>query len=150
MLGTWLKRKIQRAGIKGAREDLEGFVESLRGQSAEELGMVVALAAWIRINLRSAGKLPDEMLSVTTDPCQAEVQLRISRLVRTFQAEKQFTDATGALVWLHTLRALSAPERRLLGRQMWKQLERGQDHALSAMRQIEVLTGREPPPGTLI
>jgi hypothetical protein len=30
MLGDWLKRKIQRAGIKGAREDLEGFVESLR------------------------------------------------------------------------------------------------------------------------
>jgi hypothetical protein len=36
---------------------------------------------------------------------------------------------------------------RHLGRQMWQQLERGQVHALSALEQIEMLTGQSMPPG---
>jgi hypothetical protein len=98
MLGSWVKRKIQRAGVRGAREDLESFVESLHGQSNEELGMVVAIAAILRTELQARGHLPDE------------TQLEMSRLVRRFQAQNRFQEALGAMVWLHTLRSLSAPE----------------------------------------
>lgn len=149
MLVNWLKRKIQRAGVRGAREDLESFVESLRGQSDEELGMVVAIAAIVRTELRSHGHVPDEMLEVTNDPQQALTQLEMSRLVRRYQAEKRFQEALGAMVWLHTLRSLSTPELRFLGRQLWQQLERGHLHALEAMEQIEAMTGNQPPLGSL-
>jgi hypothetical protein len=62
MLGSWIKRKAQLAGIKAAREDLERFVESLRGQSDKEVGAVVAMAAVVRVALRQSGLLPDELL----------------------------------------------------------------------------------------
>ena len=54
------------------------------------------------------------------------------------------------MVWLHTLRSLSAPELRFLGRQMWQQLERGQEYVLEAMAQIEAVTGNQPPLGSLV
>jgi hypothetical protein len=151
VLLKWLQRRIQLAAIKGGRQDLERFVISLRGQSDEEIGTLVAIAAVIRMRLREAGHLPDEMLQITSvhEHEQAATQLHMSRLVRTFQAERQFSDAAGVMVWLHTLRSLSSPELRLLGRQMWQQLERGFLHALPALAQIEAVTGRDLPLGTL-
>jgi hypothetical protein len=149
MLANWLRRKIHRAGIKGDREDLESFIESLRGQTAEELSALVALAAVMRMVMRDCGVLPDHMLQITTAPEQALTQLAVSRLVQRYQAEKRFTEASGAIVWLHTLRALSAPELRLLGRQMWQQLERGQLNAPQAVEDLQAMTGKPAQPGTL-
>jgi hypothetical protein len=37
MFGSWLARKIEIAGTKSGREDLEHFVESLRRQSDQEI-----------------------------------------------------------------------------------------------------------------
>jgi hypothetical protein len=112
--------------------------------------MVVAIAAILRTELQARGHLPDEMLEVASDPRQSLTQLEMSRLVRRYQAENRFQEALGAMVWLHTLRSLSAPELRFLGRQMWQQLERGQVHAPEAMAQIEAITGSQPPLGSLI
>jgi hypothetical protein len=149
MFRRWLKRRIQLAAIKGGREDLERFVESLRGLNGEEIGAIVATAAVIRMHLRQAGYLPDEVLQVTDSPEQSAVQLKISRLVRSFRADKNFIDATGAMVWLHTLRALSMPELRMSGRQMWEQLERGFAHSVHGVQEIEAITGRTSPLGAL-
>ena len=138
MLGSWIKRKAQLAGIKAAREDLERFVESLRGQSDKEVGAVVAMAAVVRVALRQSGLLPDELLKVTDDPQQAMVQLAVAKAIRRYQAEKRYEEATGAMVWLHSLRALSTPEVRRLGREMRRQLHRGQLHALKVLQELGI------------
>jgi|HubBroStandDraft_4_1064222.scaffolds.fasta_scaffold158946_3 hypothetical protein len=138
MLGSWIKRKVQLAGIKGAREDLERFVESLRGQSDKEIGAVVAMAAVVRVALRQSGLLPDELLQVTEDPQQSMAQLAVAKAARRYQGEKRYEEANGAMVWLHSLRALSTPEVRHLGRQMWRQLERGQLHALKVLQDMGI------------
>ena len=149
MLGSWLKRRVQLAAVKSGREDLERFVESLRGQSDFELGMLVAHAAVIRVSLREFGRLSDEALFVTADPEQAAIQLHVAGMVRTFQADKAFAAAAATLVWLHTLRALSTPELRSLGRKMWGQLRRGIPLAPAALEGLEK-TGSPLPLGSLV
>lgn len=138
MLGGWLRRKTELATIKGAREDLERFVESLRGMSDEEIGAVVGMAALVRTALRQSGLLPEESITVTPDSKQATTQLAVLELIQRHQAEQRHAEAVGAMVWLHSLRALSIPEARLLGRQMWGQLERGQSHALAALQDMGI------------
>jgi hypothetical protein len=148
MIGNWIKRKIQLAAVKGGTEDLERFVTSLQGQSREELGMLVALATLLRINLRNEGHLPDEALGIGMplgSGTEAQVQYKISQFVRLFQKEGQLTDAAGAMVWLHTLRAFSYPELRILGRKMWGELQRGFEYADDGLDQIKALTGRAIP-----
>lgn len=152
MLGNWLRRRIQRAGVKGAITDLERFVVGLRRQSPEDIGMLVAVATILRVNLRSEGKLPDEVLRLGTlvpQDKQADTQWYVSRLIRRFQKMKRPSDAAGAMVWLHSLRAYAYPEVRLLARQMWGELERGFPHAFDALRFIEQTTGRSLPLGSL-
>jgi hypothetical protein len=138
MLGGWLRRKTELATVKGAREDLERFVESLRGMSDEEVGSVVGMAALVRTVLRQSGQLPDQLLTVTPDSKQATTQLAVLELIERYQTEQRHAEAVGAMVWLHSLRALSIPEVRLLGRQLWGQLKRGQPHALAALQDMGV------------
>jgi hypothetical protein len=138
MLGGWLRRKTEPATIKGAREELERFVESLRAMSDEEIGAVVGMAALVRTALRQSGLLPGESITVTPDSKQATTQLAVLELIQSHQTEQRHAEAVGAMVWLHSLRALSIPEVRLLGRQMWGQLERGQPHALAALQNMGI------------
>jgi hypothetical protein len=94
---------------------------------------LLVLAAVVRSGLEESGLLEDEeLLGVTPDPRQASVQLAISKLVRRYQNAGRLQEAAGAMVWLHSLRALSAPELRHLGRLMWQQLQRGQSHTIEA------------------
>ncbi len=60
--------------LKGPR-GLERFVDSLRGQSGDELGALLVVAASVRIALRQSGVLPDEFEKATADPQQAAPQL---------------------------------------------------------------------------
>ena len=53
------------------------------------------------------------------------VPLRLIRLISEFHKKGQLSDATGCMVWLHSVRALQNPELRGLGRQMWAELLRG-------------------------
>jgi hypothetical protein len=130
---TWLRRKAQLVIVKSGREDLERFVESLRGQSAQKIGTLLVVAASVRIALRQSGVLPDELVRVTADPQQAAAQLAVAQLVRRYQSKDRFEEAAGAMVWLHTMRALSTPELRLLGRQMWRELARGHNHISASL-----------------
>jgi hypothetical protein len=132
----WLKRKSQIAAIAGAREDLLRFVDSLRGQSDVELGAVLVMAAVVRVAMRKAGALPDELLQITGDPQQAVARGGMAQLVLRYQSEKRLAEATGAMVWLHSLRALCFPEVRYLGREMWRQLQRGQAHVIITLQAL--------------
>jgi hypothetical protein len=138
MLSIWFRRRDQLAPVDGVREDLERFVDSLRGMSDDEVGAVVAFAAIARVALRRAGVFPDELLQITSAKKQANAQLAVARVVRRYRAERRFAEATGVMVWLHTLRALSTPQVRHLGREMWRQLQRGPLQALVVLQDMRV------------
>lgn len=134
MFRSWFRGRLRRVAAKKAPEDLQQFIESLRALSDVQIGAAVAAAAIVRVALREDGVLSDELLRITRGPMQVTTQLSIAQLVRRYQAERRYRDATGALIWLHSLRALSFPEARLLGREMWRELRRGQTHALNLLR----------------
>jgi hypothetical protein len=151
MFAKWLRSRFDLRAAAASAKDLERFVASLRGQSEAQIALLVAVAAAIRVRLRDAGHLPDDVFRVNagSEYEQATVQRRLGRLVHKYQNGSEYVDAAGAMVWIHTLRALDTPELHVLGRQMWQQLERGFPHAADAVAKVEALTGRPPPPGTL-
>jgi hypothetical protein len=151
MLSEWLRRRFEHNAARSGRVGLERFVASLRSQPENEIAMLVVVAAAIRVRLRDAGHLPDDVLQATSmhEYEQATVRQRVSRLVRKYQTHSEYIDAAGAMVWLHTLRSLTTPELRDLGRQMWQELQRGFPHTSDALARIETATRRASPPGTL-
>lgn len=148
MFANWLKRRIQLVQIRNGTQDLERFLLSLEGMSDEELGYLVGLASVLRCNFRRLGFLPDAAIGVGLPlprEEQANALWELSKLVRALQSENQLTDAGGAMVWLHTLRALKFPELRSLGRKMWRELARGFPHVEEAFEQMQMLTGKPVP-----
>ena len=57
----------------------------------------------------------------------------------------QPSDALGVMILLHSVRALNVPEIRALGRDMWKQLERGFPHFQDAIFEIRKVSGNNIP-----
>jgi hypothetical protein len=144
MIGNWLKRKVQIASVRAAREDLDRFNASLRGATDREIGMVMAIATIIRLRLTTSGRLPRNAFALPTPgDGSAQLQLYLSGMVREFQKIGQPSDAAGAMVWLHSMRALGFPEVRELGRDMWKELQRGFPYVSDALSDIEALTGNQ-------
>jgi hypothetical protein len=145
------KRSNQLASVRDGTADLERFVVALKGMSDGELGAVVAMAAILRMELRAQGLLPDDALDIASklpESDQTAVRSAMSGLALDMQ-KRHHPSVGGALVWLHTLRALQFPELRLLGRQMWGELERGFPHVFEAFHFIEDTVGQPPPLGSL-
>jgi hypothetical protein len=147
----WLQRRVELRALRNGRTGLEYFVTTLLDEPDEEVALLVAMAAAVRLRLREAGHLPDDVLHI--DPHreyeQATVQLRIARLVRSHQRRSEYLEAAAAMVWVHTLRALAKPELHELAVGMWQQLERGIPQAAAALGRIETATHQLLPAGTL-
>jgi len=111
------------------RGELQQFVNSLRDLSDSEVGTVLAMAAVMRLSLRKHGLASNELLHVTPEIDQAKARLAVAEFVRSCQEAKRYNEATGAMVWLHSLRARSTPGLRNLGREMWGELQRGRRSA---------------------
>ncbi len=146
------RRDTRQEQVATATNEIQQFVLALRGMSDAELGNVVAMAAVVRISMRPGGGLPDEALGLgipLTD--SAEVEVRRTMVQTALAMQKQSHDMTaGAMVWVHTLRAYHFPEVRLLGRNMWGELQRGFPHALGALSFMENVSHEPPPPGTAL
>jgi hypothetical protein len=153
MLRNWFKSKgsIRVVQVRNATADLERFVLALKGMSDQEIGTVVAIAAAVRMELRRMDMFPDEALGVGVplpDAKQDFIRRNLSGLAVDWQ-KKNHPNTAGAIVWAHTMRAYHFPEVRLLGRQMWGELERGFPHAVAAFGSMQAITGQAPPVGSL-
>ena len=141
MFLNWFKskRSAQLRDVRNAAADLERFLASLKALSDQELGTVVAMAAIIRVELREKNRFPDAALGIGVplpDVERDDLRRNLSGLVQSFQ-QREHPSTSGAMVWLHSLRAFHFPEVRMLGRQMWAELERGFPHVVDAFRFIE-------------
>jgi hypothetical protein len=127
MLG-WLKRRAQNSINDAMKNDLERFIHMLKGASSEELGALLVIANTIRLNLEALGRLPNSALDISSYRGTVEddmIPVVIGKFIKEFQSQGQPTDAAGAMVWFHSVRAIQNPEVRFLGREMWAELSRG-------------------------
>lgn len=118
------------------------FIQCLQGQDADEIGFSLAHAFHIKNKLLSRANinLMEPLLVITTHP---SVRSEIMNIINQFKKRKEFADAAGAMIWLHTLRAIEHPELRVYGRQLWAQLHRGLEHVRSQAQIIESMTGKQ-------
>ncbi|WP_461521777.1 hypothetical protein [Porticoccus sp.] len=99
MIGNRIKKKVYNAGYKSGLEEIERFIISVKGQSDSEIGMLLALATLIRINLMKGGRLSLAVLNFEVSESEhSKAQMFVSNLVREFQRSEQKTDAVGAMV----------------------------------------------------
>lgn len=147
----WLQRRVELRAARFGRRGLEQFVDTLQRQRDDEVAVLVVAAAAVRMRLREAGHLPDDVMHLSSDREyeRATEQLRVSRLVRRHQRRSEYIDAAGAMVWVHTLRSLAMPELHGLAVQMWEQLARGIPFSGEAFARLESAMHHPLPSGTL-
>ncbi|MBI2718162.1 MAG: hypothetical protein HY245_04940 [Rhizobiales bacterium] len=113
---------MELAVAKSSKDDIERFNSMVKGASAEQVGLLVAMAAHYKNSLAKEGvDLLHPMVAEEKDPL---VALKITRLITSAQRGDP-ANATGWMVWLHTLRAANTPEIRFQGRLLWRELSRG-------------------------
>lgn len=124
----WLKRKVEFVAIKSATEDIERQLNMLQGSDDSSVGLVLASATFWRLFWTNCGMVPSGAFSLEEPRDEAacsKFQWEVNRLIKDSQKEGNYASAAGLMIQLHTLRAISMPELRIWGRQMWKELSRG-------------------------
>lgn len=147
----WVKKRAMEASADAMKNDIERFTAGLSGADDEELSTMLVIANIVRLRLIESGRIPpaaldfgiprDDALALQCDMCP----VALVSLIKQFQKMGQPSDATGAMIWLHSVRALNVPEIRAHGREMWRQLERGFPYVEDALMGIQELVGERLP-----
>lgn len=135
---SWLKGKAQRKFADMQRQELQQFVNMLEGIGDEEAGLVCALAANFRNETVDVCDLSDPINTVSIG-----MPLILVQHYQDLQKRGLQVIAPGVAVWLHTARAVHAPENRNLARAMWMEIARGVPHAPTAADDFHQMMGRE-------
>lgn len=137
----WFTRKFDSWASKKQRTEMADFIARLRSMDSSEIGHVVACATHLRHQLEAEGHIPiDPINYVAINPM---FPLLLSRTTIGFQKQGRLQDAAALMVWLHTARAGVRLELRFLGRELWKELERGFPYVEEAADNVKVLFGKQ-------
>ena len=131
-----------------AEEEIGRFIEGLASMTDADLGVILAVATVIRVNMEDQNHLPTGIYENSKlPPAQilAGKMVDLAKVARHFDRLGQTTDAVAAVAVLNTLRCLNAAELRHLGRDIWVQLGRGVAHVEKALKEGEANKG-EPFP----
>lgn len=114
----------------------------------EDMGVLIAVATVIRVNLEDQNHLPKGFFENSKLPPPQVLSkniLDLAKLARHFERLGQTTDAIAAIAVLNTVRCLNGAELRGLGCQMWTELARGMPFVERALSDGEAKKG-EPFP----
>ena len=135
----WLTKKFDQWASSKQREELTRFIDMLRSMDGAELGHVVALATHLRHGLEDEGHNVMDPIVYTAQ--NVTFALFLSRTSIQLQKKQQTQEAAGMMIWLHTVRAAIRLELRSLGRDMWRQLERGFPYVEESALHFRQLSG---------
>ena len=136
-LFDWLAKAFRYDPVDASRREINKFIEGLESMSDEDLGVVVAVATVIRVDLEEKGHIPEHLFGDTQLPPPKElnrVQFALQDLVRQFNQMQQHTDAVATLAIAYSVRCLNVPDMRAPGRYMWEILARGFPHAEKVLK----------------
>jgi hypothetical protein len=136
-LSGWLAKAFRYEPVDSSKRELGKFIEGLESMADEDLGVVVAVATVIRVDLEEKGHIPEHLFGDTQLPSPKElnrVQFALQDLVRQFNKLQQHTDAVATLAISYSIRCLNVPGMRDSGRHMWEVLARGFPHAEEVLK----------------
>jgi len=142
-LTTPIKMKAKGYFTERMKNEINEYITALRGADDEEVGLVLLAAIDYRNHYlyRTDIDLFDPALALSANP---GLTIQFSKEIENCQAENNNIEAVPLLVWAHSLRAIQNPQIRALGREMWGELQRGQQHALKKSEDFELVIGRRP------
>lgn len=134
-ISDFLSGGLHQVAVGQAKDDLQDFLSRLSILDDEAIGMAVASATILRLQLHQSGDLPKAALEVLvydnnnlSHPSIGIFQVTLNATIQRLQREGSVY-AGGGFVWLHTLRTLSYPSLQPLGVEMWNELKRGFKYA---------------------
>lgn len=137
----WFSRIFNTWAADTQRKEMADFIDLLRAMDGTELGLVVAVATHFRHELEADGHKPmDPILYTRQNPWFCHL---LSSTAITCQKKGRLQDAASLMIWLHTARASLRLELRSLGRELWKQLERGFPYVEEAALSYRIFSGTE-------
>ncbi|WP_395077506.1 hypothetical protein [Hyphococcus sp.] len=111
-------------------KEIKNFLTGLASADGSELGLVVASASDWRHNFLALGiDLRYPAICLAKDPT---ITFQITRTIQDLQKSGQQHKCVGLMVWVHSLRAMSRPELRKYGREIWRELSRGFPHTVES------------------
>lgn len=146
MLKDWFGQKLQDRAVSSGGKEVQRFIEGLRRTPDRDLGVIVGIAAVVRINMENHEIIPVRVFHKDELPSTRDIglmQMRINHVAKQFLRAKQFADATAAMIWSYSLRCLNVPELRPLGAEMWSVLKQGFDHVEEALDEGEERLGKK-------
>ena len=150
MIKNWIQKKLTQGECKTALKEMEVFLKAIKAKNDHEMGMLVAVATLIRVNLADNGGLPKAVLAGSGTPREFKnSQLYMTNLIREFQKRDQPFDAAGGMVWLHSLKVQNYPELTQRMLEVWSELKRGFPLAEEKFKEIAKLTGKKTPKSAL-
>jgi len=119
------------------------YIQIIKGCSDEELGIAVLSALTLRKRiLNSSGiDLMDPVIALNKNP---DITITLSKTHAEFTAQNKPQLTVPYTIWAHTLRSVSNPLIRALGRQMWIELSRGFNHVESQKNNYRLVYDNEP------
>ena len=148
MIGKLFKQKLGNFSRQQHKKELLPFLQKLRDGDDDDVGMVVAIATIIRMQILRKSDLLQEVLDsgYSAPPGKlSDILLNLSSLAKDLQKDGRTHDLTGVAVWLHTLRCFAHPEFQDYGRAMWAEMSRGIDYVDHALDGLEELLGNSIP-----
>lgn len=139
----FFKNKAHDLNISTMKSDMSRFVDILKGMDDSALGSLIVGATWVRKNLEQNGQIPEGILfsGPVTDTLKCNMaSLEISKAIKNHQQQGNNHLASFMMVWMHSLRALSALELVPLGKVMWQELERGFAHTETGFETVKFLS----------
>ena len=144
----WIFGKIQTRALHVGAREVEKFVGGFKAMGNRDIGVILAVATVIRINLETHGVIAEGVFTdgpLPSTETLGKYQLEINKLARQFRKMGLDSDSAGAMVWSYTLRCLNVPELRPLGNDLWAELKRGFPHVEGALKEGEAEKGKPFP-----
>jgi hypothetical protein len=148
MVFGWIWDKLRDNALKKGRVEVDEFVSGLQAMPDWDVGVILAVATAVRINMETHNVLWNKIFEGAEPPqgmTPGKCQLEINKIINQFNRLKQPADAAGAAIWSYSLRCLAVPEFTDLGRSMWAELKRGYPHVDAVLDEGEKQRG-EPCP----
>ena len=140
MLMDQLKKAFGLGPKLTAEEEILRFTEGLGSMTDEDMGIILAVATVVRVNLEDQNHLPTGIYDNAQLPPASVLMgkmVDLAKVARHFDRLGQTTDAVAAVAVLNTLRCLNAPELRHLGRGIWAEMARGTPYVKKALAEGE-------------